>query len=120
MSTDTEDTKDKGIEKDTKGKGIEKDFSKVSSTTKYQKCQGYGHVTANCPSSVKISFVNGVLVAETESDSHEFTYQAEEEDFDFDEEITCDDIGLNCIRSTLLTHLSVIRWASPPPKEKDD
>ena len=33
-----------------KSKNTEKDFSKISSTTKCYKYQGYEHVAANCPS----------------------------------------------------------------------
>ena len=61
-------------------------------------------------------------IAEPETDLDEFTYQAkeEEENYDFDVEITGDDIGLNCIRPTPSTHLSVIRCALSQSKEKSD
>ena len=93
--------------KDTKVKAIEKEFTKVSPTTKYYKCQGYRHIVANCSNPIKITFVNGVPVAESESDSNKLIYQGKEEDFDFDEHITGDDVGLNCIRPTLSTYLSI-------------
>jgi len=31
-----------------------------------------------------------------------------------------DDVGLNCIRPTLSTHLSVVKYVPSPPAEKDD
>jgi len=56
-------TNGKSVAKDTNRKGIEKEFSKVSLTTKYYKCQGYGHIAANCSNLVKIAFVNRVPVS---------------------------------------------------------
>ena len=58
-----------------KGDGIGNDFFKVSSTTKCYKCQSYGYVVANCLDPIKITFINGVPEAESESDLDEFTYQ---------------------------------------------
>ena len=105
-------------DKDTKGKSIEKVFSKVSPTAKCYKCQGYGHIVANCSNPVKTTFVNGVPVAESESNSHEFIYQGKEEDSDVDEEITGDGVGLNCNRPTSSTHLSVVKCVSSQSTEK--
>ena len=51
------------------------------------KCQGYGHVVANCPSPVRVS-IDKLLVVDLVSDSEEFIYQAEElEDSDSGEKI---------------------------------
>ena len=36
--------------------------SKISLTTKCYKCQGWGHVAANCPSSFKIDINDGVPI----------------------------------------------------------
>ena len=51
-----------------KRKNIEKDFFKITPTTKCYKCQGYGHVAANCPSSFKIA-INGVFIEAPKPDS---------------------------------------------------
>ena len=51
---------------------------------------------------------------------NEFTFQLGEVDSDTDKEITWDDIGLNRIRPTPLTHLSVIRRVHSQPVEKND
>ena len=75
VSTPKIDTSDKCVEKDTKEKSIEKESFKVSPTTKCYKCQVYKHIAANCSINVKFAFVNGVPVAELESDSDEFIYQ---------------------------------------------
>jgi len=56
------DTKDKSDESNTKDKSIERDFSKFSFTIKCYKCQDYGHVTANYPSSFKIVINNEVFI----------------------------------------------------------
>jgi len=76
-------------------------------------------VAANCSSPVKIAIVNGVLEVVSESDSDEFIFQGEE-DSDMDDEITRDDMSLNCIRPTMSIHLSVVRCALSQQKEKDD
>ena len=51
---------------------------------------------------------------------NKFTFQLGEVDSDTDKEITWDDIGLNCIRPTLSTHLSVVRRVPSQPVENDD
>ena len=65
--------------KDTKGNSIEKE-SKTGPVIKCYKCQGYRHIAAKCLNPVKIIFVNGVPVAESESNLNEFIYQGKEED----------------------------------------
>ena len=52
-----------------KSKNAENDFSKISFTTKCYKCQGYGHVAANCPSPFKIVINDRVLIKASKSDS---------------------------------------------------
>jgi len=42
------------------------------------------------------------------------------EDSETDEEPTSDDVGLNYINQTPLTHLSVIKCVPSQPAEKDD
>jgi len=53
------------------------------------RCQGYGHVAANCPSEMKITFINGVPIQASESDDDEVTYHLdinEDDDSDYDQE----------------------------------
>jgi len=53
------------------------------------RCQGYGHIFANCPSEMKITFVNGVPTQAPKSDDEEVTYQLdinEDDDSDYDQE----------------------------------
>ena len=120
LSSDVKtNTNGKSVEKDTNDKGIEKESSKVNLTTKCYKCQSFGHIAANCSNLIKITFVNGVLVAKSESNSDEFVYQ-EKEDSDIDEEIIGDGVGFNCIRPTSSTQLSVVKCVSSQPTEKDD
>jgi len=45
-----------------KSKNTEKDFSKISLTTKCDKCQGYGHIAANYPSPFKIAINDEVPI----------------------------------------------------------
>jgi len=73
-SSHMEDTKGKSIEN--KGKGIDREFSKLTLIIKCYKCQGYGHVAANCPTQVKITLVNEKpeVVSESESESEEFIF----------------------------------------------
>ena len=52
-----------------KSKNTEKDFFKISPITKCYKCQGYGHVDANCPSLFKITINNRVPIETPMSDS---------------------------------------------------
>ena len=103
---------------DNKGKSVVNDFAKVSPTIKCYRCQGYQHIATNCSSPSKIALINGLPVVESESESDEFTFQPGDVDSDINEEITCDDVDLNCIRPTPLTHLSVVRCALSKPKEK--
>ncbi|XP_020258176.1 uncharacterized protein LOC109834550 [Asparagus officinalis] len=119
-SSQKTDTSSGNKERDNKGKGTERNFSKVSSTTKCYKCQGYGHVAANCPSPVKIAIVNGEPVEELESKTDEFVYHVEEEDFDSSEEFDENDISIGCIRSTPSSQLAVVRCALTQPKDQDD
>jgi len=57
----------------------------------------------------------------TEATEPDFdVYIFEGEDYETDEEPTSDDVGLNCINQTPLTHLSVIRCAPSQPTEMDD
>jgi len=74
-STHKANTKDKSVEN--KGKGIDRKFSKLTSTIKCYKCQGYGHVAANCSSAVKITFFYRVPEVVLESDSNKFIFQGE-------------------------------------------
>jgi len=77
------------IEKDTKYKGIEKELPKVSPRTNCYKCQGYGHVAANCPSLVRITIIGETFTKNSESDFKEIAYQPNKEvddDSDFDQE----------------------------------
>ena len=72
-STHKADSKDKSV--DNKGKDTDKEISKLTLTIKCYKCQGYGHVAANCSSPVKITLVNWVPEAVFESDLYEFIFQ---------------------------------------------
>ncbi|XP_020257552.1 uncharacterized protein LOC109834065 [Asparagus officinalis] len=119
-SSQKTDTSSGSKERDNKGKGTERNFSKISSTTKCYKCQGYGHVAANCPSPVKIAIVIREPIEELESKTDEFVYHVEEEDFDSSEEFDENDISLSCIRSTPSSQLAVARCALSQPKDKDD
>ena len=114
------DAKGKNIEN--KGNGVDKEFSKLTPIIKCYKCQGYGHVAANCPTLVKITLLNGEpeVVSESESESEEFIFQREEEESDMDDDTTGDSITLNCIQLTTSIHLSVVRCALSQLKEKDD
>jgi len=61
-----------------------------------------------------------LFVVELESELDEFTFQPGEVDSDVDEEITGDDVGLNCIRPTPSIYISVVNCALSKPKEKDE
>jgi len=109
---------------DINGKSLERgninkspDSSRVSSTTKCYKCQGYGHLAASCPSLVKITIIDGPPTEATESDSNEYTYHPY---VGTDDESSSDDVGLNCIRPTSSTHLSVVKCVPSLPVEKVD
>ena len=73
-------------------------------------------------SSQKIPYTNYhryVTTHAIELDSNRFIFQSGEVDSDIDKEITDDNIGLNFIRQTLSTHLSVVRCVPSQPAEKD-
>ena len=98
LASHTNYVKGKSFERDNRNKGIEKDFSKVSSTTKCYKCQGYGHIVVNCPSPVKFAIIDGATIEAPESISEDFTYQVDEEvgdDFDNNHE---GEYVFSCIR----------------------
>jgi len=108
-------TKGKSLERDNKNKSPE--FVKVSSTTKYYKCQGYGHLAASCPNLVKITIIDGTPTEVTESDTEEYTYHPKVVETD---ESSSDDVGLNCIRPTPSTHLPVVKCVLFQLARKDD
>jgi len=58
----------KGKQSDDRSKPSEQSFSKFSASTKCYRCQGYSHIVANCPSEVKITFINRVPIQAFESD----------------------------------------------------
>ena len=89
-----------------------------SSTIKCYKCQGYGHLAACCYSLIKITIIDGTPTEITELDSEEYTYHSE--GVETDDELSSDDIGLNCIRPTLSPHLSVVKCVPSQPAKKDD
>jgi len=69
-------------------------------------CQEYGHIVANCPSKMKITFINKVPTQAPEPDYEKVTYHLdieEDNDSDYDQEgsdIECNYIQLapsNCI-----------------------
>ena len=101
------------LERDNENKGP--DSFRVSSTTKCYKYQGYGHLAASCSSLVKITIFDGTPTEATESDSNQYTYHS---DIETDNESSSDDVGLNCIRSTSSTYLSVVKCVPSPPAEK--
>jgi len=99
MLTPKMDPNRKSVEKDTKGNVIEK-ASKIIPTTKYYKCPSYEHISSqNCfrqwstCSKVGIEFRRIHLPRKKSSN--------------IDKENTGDDVGLNCIRPTPSTYLSV-------------
>jgi len=65
----------------------------------------YGHLAASYLSLVKITILDGIPTEATESDSYEYTYHP---DVKTDDESLNDDVGLNCIRPTPSTHLSIV------------
>jgi len=111
-----DDVKDKNLERDNRNKGPES--SKVSSTTKCYKCQGYRHLAASCPSLVRVTIINGTPTEATESNSNVYIFKGEH--YEADEEPTSDDVGLNCINQTLSTYLSVVRCVPSQPIEVND
>jgi len=91
-------------------------FSKVPQFSAI-KCQGYGHLAAICLSFVKVTIIDRIPTEVTESDYKERTYHSNAET---DDESSSDDIGLNCIRPTPSTHLSVVKCVPSPSTEKVD
>ena len=86
------DTKDKGVESNAKDMSTKNDFSKLSPIIKCYKCQGYGHVAANCPTPFRV-VIDKLPVTESTFISEELILQAEEpENYDSDEEIQGDEI----------------------------
>ena len=108
------DIKGKSLERDNKNNGPV--LFKAGSTTKCYKFQDYRHLAASCPSLVKITIIDRTPTETTESDSEEYTYHSEGVETD---ELSSDDVGLNCIRLTMSTHLSV-KCVPSQPVEKDD
>ena len=88
-----------------------------SFAAKCYKYQGYEYLAASWPSLVKIIIIDGAPTEATESDSDEYTYHP---DVKTDDESSSNDVGLNCIRPTPSTHLSVVKCVPSPPAEKDD
>jgi len=62
-------------------------------------------LAASHPSLVKITIKDGTPTEATESGSKKYTYHADV--LETDDESSSDNIGLNCIRLTSSTHLSV-------------
>ena len=63
------DTKNKSAESNAKEKSTERDFSTLSHIIKCYNCQGYGHITANCPSPFKIAIIDRVFIEAPKPDS---------------------------------------------------
>jgi len=110
-----DDIKGKSLKRDNRNKGP--NSSRVSSTTKCYKCQGYEYLAASCPSRVKITVIDGTPTEATESDSDEYTYHP---DVETDDESSSDDVFLNCIRPTPSTYFAVVKCVPFPPAKKVD
>ena len=54
------DVKDKNTEIDTRNNCPKKKILKIGHVAKYNKCQGYRHLTVDYTSPVKITIINGV------------------------------------------------------------
>jgi len=80
-----DDLKNKNLERDNNNKGPES--SRISSTTKCYKCQGYRLV--------RITIIDGIPTEVTESDFDVYNFKGE--DSETDEELISDNVGLNCI-----------------------
>ena len=83
-----------------------------SAFTKCYRCQGYGHIAANCPCEMKITLINGVPTQTPESDDEEVTYYPdinEDDDSDYDQEGL--DAECNYIQLTPSTYIFVARCA---------
>jgi hypothetical protein len=83
------DTRDKSVESNAKGKNTDKDFSKLSPIIKCYKCQGYGHVAANCPTPFRVA-IDKLPATESKFISEELIIQVE--NYHSDEEIKGDEI----------------------------
>ena len=81
------------------------------------KCQDYEHLAASCPNLVKITIIDGTPTEITELDSEEYTYHPEGVKID---ELSSNDVGLNCIRPTPSTYLSVVKCVPLQLAEKDN
>ncbi|XP_073012262.1 uncharacterized protein [Typha latifolia] len=78
-----------------KDKSVEKDFSKVNPWVKCYKCQGYGHVAANCASPYKISLIEKPFEEDSEQDFDGYVHHVDGEgDFEDEEE----ENTLGCLR----------------------
>jgi len=60
------DTKCKSVTSNTKDQNTKRDFSTLRPAIQCYTCQGYGHVVANCPSSVKVAKVRKLPVTNPE------------------------------------------------------
>ncbi|XP_020250396.1 uncharacterized protein LOC109827789, partial [Asparagus officinalis] len=103
---------------DPKGKEPERDFSKIGPHVKCYKCQGYGHVVANCPTRHKVAIIDGQYEFEPELDSDEFIHQVDDDTDDFEDE--ADDTVLGCLRQIETPTVSVVRCATSQSKVVDD
>ncbi|XP_072987259.1 uncharacterized protein [Typha latifolia] len=101
-----------------KGKNIEKDFSKINPRVKCYKCQGYGHVAANCASPYKISLIEEPFEEDSEQDFDGYVHHVDGEEGDFEDEEEENTLG--CLRHIASTRLHVVRCALSQPKVNDD
>ncbi|XP_072993886.1 LOW QUALITY PROTEIN: uncharacterized protein [Typha latifolia] len=101
-----------------KGKNIEKDFSKINPRVKCYKCQGYGHVAANCASPYKISLIEEPFEEDSEQDFDGYVHHVDGEEGDFEDEEEENTLG--CLRHIDSTRLHVVRCALSQPKVNDD
>jgi len=102
----------KGKQSDDRSKLSEQILSKFSVSTKSYRCQGYGHIAANCPSEMKITFINGVPTQAPESDDEEITYHpdiSEDDASDYDQEGS--DAECKYIQLAPSNYISVVRCA---------
>ena len=98
----------KGKQSDDCSKTPKQISPKFSASTKCYRCQGYGHIAANCSREIKITFVHGAPIQAPESDEEEVTYHStinEDDDSDYDQEDS--DAECNYIQLTpQITYLS--------------
>jgi hypothetical protein len=112
------------VGKDVKGKEVARDPSKPNTRTQCFKCQGFGHVAAQCPN--RTLFITD---DECEDDLEEEVYEPEclEDLDDYEGDTKC----LGCIRiisphgnlpedATDMPRLIVVRCALTLPKESED